>query len=131
MGTGLGNSERSFFSELKRRNVYRVGIAYGVASWLLLQVIDVVEPIIGLPEWVAKLLLVLLAVGLPLALVFSWAYEMTPEGLKREQDVDRTQSITPQTGRRLDRLIVMILVAAVGIMALDQYVFRSAGCFYG
>ena len=125
MGTGLGNSERSFFSELKRRNVYRVGLAYGVASWLLLQVIDVVEPIIGLPEWVAKFVLVLLAVGLPLALVFSWAYEMTPEGLKREQDVDRSESITPQTGRRLDRLIVMILIAAVGIMALDQYVFRS------
>ena len=113
----------SFFSELKRRNVYRVGLAYFVASWLLLQVIDVVEPIIGMPEWVAKFFLVLLAVGLPLALVFAWAYEMTPEGLKREKDVDRSDSITPETGRRLDRLIVGILVIAVGLMAIDRYVF--------
>ena len=103
----------SFFSELKRRNVYRVGLAYAIASWLILQVIDVVEPIIGMPEWVAKLILVLLAIGLPLALVFSWAYEMTPEGLKRERDVDRSQSITPQTGRRLDRLIVGVLILSL------------------
>ena len=102
-----------------------MGVAYIVASWLLLQVIDVVEPIIGMPEWVAKLILVLLAVGLPLVLVFSWAYEMTPEGLKREKDVDRTQSITPETGRRLDRLIVGILAIVVGLMAVDQYVFHD------
>jgi TolB-like protein/cytochrome c-type biogenesis protein CcmH/NrfG len=112
---------------LKRRNVYRVGLAYGVASWLLLQVIDVVEPIIGMPEWVAKFVLVLLAVGLPLALVFAWAYEMTPEGLRREKDVDRSDSITPETGRRLDRLIVGVLVVAVGLMAVDRYVFDGRG----
>ncbi len=117
----MASKEGSFFSELKRRNVWRVGLAYVFSSWLLLQVIDVVEPIIGMPGWVAKLILVLLAVGLPLALVFSWAYEMTPEGLKREKDVDRSHSITPQTGRRLDRLIIGVLVVAVGLMAVDQY----------
>jgi TolB-like protein/cytochrome c-type biogenesis protein CcmH/NrfG len=121
----LAASDGSFFAELKRRNVYRVGLAYVVASWLLLQVIDVVEPIIGMPDWVAKFVLVVLAVGLPLALVFSWAYEMTPEGLKREKEVDRSASITPQTGRRLDRLIVGILVVAVGLMAIDQYALRE------
>jgi TolB-like protein/Tfp pilus assembly protein PilF len=121
----LADNGGSIFAELKRRNVYRVGIAYVVASWLLLQVIDVVEPIIGMPAWVAKFALVLLAVGLPLVLVFSWAYEMTPEGLKREKDVDRSRSITGETGRRLDRLIVGILVAAVGLMAIDQYVLRD------
>ena len=121
----MAGHDGSFFAELKRRNVYRVGIAYVVASWLLLQVIDVVEPIIGMPDWVAKLFLVLLAFGLPLVLVFSWAYEMTPEGLKREKEVDRTQSITGETGHRLNRLIVGILVVAVGLMAIDQYILHD------
>ena len=121
----MAGNDGSFLSELKRRNVYRVGLAYIVASWALLQVIDVVEPIIGMPGWVAKLILVLAAVGLPLVLVFAWAYEMTPEGLKREKDVDRSQSITPETGRRLDRIIVGVLAIAVVLMALDQYVFHG------
>jgi len=103
-------NDTSFFAELKRRNVYRVGIAYAIASWMLLQVIDVVEPIIGVPAWVPKLILVVLAVGLPLALFFAWAYEMTPEGVKREKDVDRTQSITHETGQRLNRMIIGVLV---------------------
>jgi len=115
----------SFFLELRRRNVYRVGIAYMIAAWVLLQVIDVIEPIIGAPEWVAKFMLVLLAVGLPLALIFSWAYEMTPEGLKREKEGDRTRSITHETGRRLDRLIIGILVLAVGLLLADKFVLRE------
>jgi TolB-like protein/Tfp pilus assembly protein PilF len=110
----------SFFAELQRRNVYRVGIAYAIASWLLLQVIDVVDPIIGIPEWVPKLILVLLAAGLPLALVFAWAYEMTPEGLKREKDVDRSASITHETGQRLNRIIIAVLVFAVGVLLVDR-----------
>ncbi len=114
-------NDTSFFAELKRRNVYRVGIAYAIASWMLLQVIDVVEPIIGVPAWVPKLILVVLAVGLPLALFFAWAYEMTPEGLKREIDVDRTQSITHETGQRLNRMIIGVLVVAVGLLLLDRY----------
>lgn len=113
-------NDKSFFAELQRRNVYRVGIAYAIASWLLLQVIDVVEPIIGTPEWVPKLILVLLAVGLPLALVFAWAYEMTPEGLKREKDVDRSASITQETGQRLNRIIIGVLVIAIGILLIDR-----------
>jgi TolB-like protein/Tfp pilus assembly protein PilF len=113
----------SFFDELKRRNVYRVGIAYAIVSWLLLQVIDVVDPIIGIPEWVPKLILVLVAVGLPLALVFAWAYEMTPEGLKREKDVDRSASITHETGQRLNRTIIGVLVIAVGLLLADRSMF--------
>jgi len=122
----LASEHGSFFSELKRRNVWRVGIAYVISSWLLLQVIDVVEPIIGMPGWVARLILVLLAAGLPLALVFAWAYEMTPEGLKREKDIDRSHSITPETGRRLDRIIIAVMVVAVALMALDQYFLDAA-----
>lgn len=121
----MAGNDGSFLSELKRRNVYRVGLAYIVASWALLQVIDVVEPIIGMPDWVAKLILVLAAFGLPLVLVFAWAYEMTPDGLKREKDIDRSKSITSETGRRLDRLIVGILAVAVVLMAFDQYVFHG------
>ena len=121
----MAGNDGSFFTELKRRNVYSVGIAYAIASWLVLQVIDVVEPIIGVPEWVPKLILVLLALGLPLVLIFAWAYEMTPEGLRRASAVDPTQSITPETGRRLDRMIIGVLVVAVAVMAIDQYVLDS------
>ena len=89
----------SFFIELKRRNVFRVGIAYTVAAWLLLQVTDIVFPRIGLPDSAVTLVIALLGVGFIPALIFAWAFEMTPEGIKREKDVDRTQSITPKTGR--------------------------------
>ena len=121
----MAGNDGSFFTELKRRNVYRVGIAYAIASWLVLQVIDVVEPIIGVPEWVPKLILVLLALGLPLVLIFAWAYEMTPDGLRRASAIDPTQSITPETGRRLDRMIIGVLIVAVAVMAIDQYVLDS------
>ncbi|MEE9142816.1 MAG: adenylyl cyclase, partial [Gammaproteobacteria bacterium] len=72
----------SLFAELKRRNVFRVGIAYAVVAWVLLQAVDIVVPILGLPEWTAKFILLLLVVGLPLALFFAWAYEITPETRK-------------------------------------------------
>ena len=88
----------SLFAELKRRNVFRVGIAYTLVAWLLLQAVDVVAPILALPVWVPRLVLLLLAIGLPLALFFVWAYEITPEGLKLEKDVDRSQSIALGTG---------------------------------
>src|SRR5210317_1389797 len=101
----------SFFNELKRRNVFRVGIAYTVAAWLLIQVTDIVFPRIGLPDSAVTLVIALLGIGFVPALIFAWAFEMTPEGLKRETDVDRAQSITPQTGRKLDRMIT-------GVMAL-------------
>jgi hypothetical protein len=91
------------FEELKRRNVVRVGIAYLVAAWLVLQVIDVVLENLPVPPWVMQVILLLTALGFPLAIVFAWAFELTPEGLKRERDVDRSESITPQTGRKLDR----------------------------
>ncbi len=110
----------SFFAELKRRNVFRVGIAYGIATWALLQITDVITPILELPEWAPKLIFVFLAVGLVPALIFAWAFEMTPEGLKKEKDVDRTQSITRDTGRKLDFAIIGILVLAVGMLLADR-----------
>ena len=111
----------SLFTELKRRNVVRVAIAYIIMAWLLLQVIDVMLQVLGLPESVGKFMFLLLIVGFPLALFFAWAFELTPEGLKREKDVDRTQSITPHTGRKLDRVIISVLVLAVGFLLFDKF----------
>ena len=97
----------SFFTELKRRNVFRVGIAYAVVAWLVMQFADVVLNNITAPDWVFQVIMLLLAIGFPVVLVFAWAFEMTPEGLKKERDVDRSQSVTPHTGRTLDRAIIV------------------------
>ena len=105
----------SFFAELRRRNVIRVAIAYVIVTWLLLQVVDVIVPILGLEDWVGKLVLLLLLIGFPVALVLAWAFELTPEGLKREKEVDRSDSITRQTGRKLDFVIIGVLVLALGV----------------
>ncbi|HEY5775173.1 MAG TPA: hypothetical protein VIS57_03730, partial [Xanthomonadales bacterium] len=104
----------SLFKELKRRNVFKVGIAYVVVAWLVAQVLQLVFESFGTPDWAIKTVLVLLATGLPFALFFAWAFELTPEGLKREKDVERSQSITHKTGRLLDRTIIAILVVALG-----------------
>ena len=116
----------SFLQELKRRNVFRVGIAYAIAAWVLLQIIDVVVPIIEAPEWVPKAMLLVIAVGLPLALLFAWAFELTPEGLRFERDVDRSQSITPRTGRKMDYAIIAILAIAVVLFSLDKFMWSAA-----
>ena len=104
----------SFFAELKRRNVFRVGAAYAVAAWILLQMLDVVGEILELPPWGGKLILAMVVVGFFMALFFAWAFELTPEGIKRDHEVDRDQSITPQTGRKLDRITIGLLVVALG-----------------
>jgi len=109
-----------FFAELKRRNVFRVAVAYLVAAWLLLQVADIVLDNINAPEWVIQVFMLALVVGLPVALIFAWAFEMTPEGIKREKDVDRSQSITHHTGRKLDRVIIGILALAVVVLVIDR-----------
>src|SRR5210317_77104 len=104
----------SLLAELKRRNVFRVGIAYIVLAWLLLQAGDTLAPALHLPEWVNSALAFFLILGFPLAIFFAWAFEMTPDGLKLEKDVDRDESITPVTGRKLDRTIIVILAVALG-----------------
>lgn len=115
----------SFFTELKRRNVFRVGAAYLVATWLLLQIVDVVGPILGLPDMVARYLLFLLVVGFIPAVVIAWAFELTPEGVKRESEVDRSHSITPRTGHKLDRAIMVVLALAVGLLLFDKLMLRE------
>ncbi len=105
----------SFFSELKRRNVVKVGAAYAVVGWILIEVGSVLIPTFGAPEWIFKFFALLVVLGFPLALIFAWAFEMTPEGLKREHEVDRSQSITAKTGRKLDFGIIGLLAVALSI----------------
>jgi len=111
----------SFFAELKRRNVFRVGIAYVVGGWLLLQLTDVLSELLDLPDVVGRAIVLVVAIGLPVALFFAWAFEMTPEGVKREKDVDRNQSITPQTGKKLNNTIMVLLVLTVAYLLYDKF----------
>src|SRR5213075_1296046 len=83
------SEKRSFFAELKRRNVYKVAVAYAVVGWLVIQVSSTVLPTFHAPEWAVQTLVVLVALGFPIALIIAWAFELTPEGLKRTEDVDR------------------------------------------
>ncbi|MBT8078016.1 MAG: hypothetical protein KJO31_05530 [Gammaproteobacteria bacterium] len=110
----------TLFAELKRRNVFRVGIAYLVIGWVLAQVAEFAFENFGAPEWVLKSFVVLLLLGLPLALFFAWAFEITPEGVKREEDVDRSKSITHSTGRKLDFVIIGALVLALGYFIWER-----------
>jgi TolB-like protein/Tfp pilus assembly protein PilF len=115
----------SFFSELKRRNVMRVAVLYGVASWVLLQVGDLLFGALGVPAWGIRLLLGLLLLGFPLTLIFAWVYELTPEGLKREHEVTPDASVTAQTAKRLDLLVIVLLVAAICLVAADRFLGRG------
>ena len=113
------------FEELKRRNVFRVAIAYVAIAWLILQVADIVLENIGTPAWVMQTLMFLLAIGFPIAVLFAWAYEMTPEGIKRERDIDRSESITQRTGQKLNRTIIVVLLFAVGFLLVDKFMLRD------
>ena len=114
----------SFFNELKRRNVFRVGVAYLITAWLLVQVADMLLDNMEAPAWVLQAIFVVLLVGFFVTLLVAWAFELTPEGLKKEKDVDRSQSITPQTGRKLNAAIMTILVLALGYFAWDKFIVR-------
>jgi adenylate cyclase len=116
----------SFIGELKRRNVIRVAVLYFVSAWLLLQLTDVLSSLLPVPEWTGSLVFLLLLIGLPPALVFAWVYEMTPEGLKREKDVDRSHSITPQTGKKINVVITVLLVLAIAGMVVDRLIPEQA-----
>jgi TolB-like protein len=112
----------SLFGELKRRNVLRVGAAYAVVSWLVLQIADIMFDFLQVPDSAGKILLVILLLGFIPVLVFSWAYELTPEGIKRESEVNQDRSVTRQTGRKLE--IVTIVMIAIGIaFALYSHYF--------
>lgn len=117
----------SLFAELNRRNVTRVGIAFAVAGWLVTEVASVVLPTFGAPEWVLKVLIALLMIGFPVTLLFAWVYEITPEGIKREQDVDRSNSITTATSKKLDVVTILLVVVGIGFLATDRFGQEKGG----
>src|SRR5436190_13216076 len=112
----------SVFAELKRRNVIRMAGLYLVGAWLLVQVAGTVLPMFGAPDWLPRSIVILLAIGFLPALIFSWVFEMTPQGLKRDEDVRPEESIAPQTARRMNRTIIAVLVLALAYFAFDKFV---------
>ena len=109
----------SLFNELKRRNVFRVAVAYVVMSWLLLQVADVLLQAFSVPDWAFRLIFLVLAIGLVPVAIFAWAFELTPEGIKRDSDVDRSQSIAPETGRKLNYLTIAMVAIGIAVVLLQ------------
>jgi TolB-like protein/Tfp pilus assembly protein PilF len=112
-----GTSSGNFFAELKRRNVYKVAIAYAIVAWLLIQAASILFPTFEAPAWVMKVLVSLIILGFPVALIFAWAFEITPEGLKRAEDVLPDESIAHHTGRKLVWITVALAVIAAGLFA--------------
>jgi len=116
----------SFVQELKRRNVFRVALVYVVVSWLLMQIGDVMFPALRLPDWTTTLLVAFLILGFPLAVIFAWAFELTPDGVVRTSEVPQEQSITADTGRKINYAIIAVLaVAVVLLLAKDQLIDKT------
>jgi serine/threonine-protein kinase len=107
----------SFFAELKRRNVYKVAVAYLVVAWLLIQAASIFFPTFDAPPWVMKIFIIVIIFGFPVALIFSWAFEFTPEGIKLESEVEPNQSIARRTGRKIVALTITVAVLAAGLFA--------------
>ena len=110
---------RSFFAELKRRNVYKVAVAYAIVGWLIVQIATQVFPFLEIPNWVVRLVIILVAIGFPMALIIAWAFELTPEGIKRTGDVDRSAQDT-STNRIWVYVAVIGAALAVGLFLLDD-----------
>jgi len=112
----------SFFSELNRRNVFRVVVLYVISSWVILQAADVLSAILPVPAWTGSFVFLLLVLAFPLVVIFSWVYEITPEGIRREQDVHPEESVTHVTGRRLEILIGVVAALAIVVVIVDRLV---------
>src|SRR6266568_979962 len=111
---------RKFLIELKRRNVYKVAIAYAVVALLLMQVASQIFPFFEIPNWAVRLVVLLLVIGFPVAVILAWAFELTPEGIKRAEDVDLSKSVRRKTGRKLDFFIITVLLLVVGILLFQR-----------
>src|SRR5437899_8997251 len=111
---------RSFFAELKRRNVYKVAIAYGVVAWLLMQIASQIFPFFEIPNWAVRLVVLLLVIGFPVAVILAWAFELTPEGIKRAEDVDLSKSVRRKTGRKLDFFIIAVLLLVIAALLFQR-----------
>jgi len=112
---------KNFLVELQRRHVYRVAVAYGVVSWLLIQIATQVFPFFEIPNWAVRMVVILLLLGFPVALVLGWAYELTPEGLKRADEVGAAKSFSPSTARKIDFAIIIALLVVIGLFAFQRF----------
>ena len=121
----MTDRDDGFVAELKRRNMFRVAAGYIVCAWLALQVADVLFPAFGLPDSALRYVFGGLVVGFPLVLAFSWLFEVTPEGIKRESEIERDESIAPETGRRIERVTLAILAVAVAFFVVDRFVWSE------
>jgi len=117
---------QDFFKELMRRNVARVALVYMIVAWVTMQVVDVMFPALHVPEWAISITAALIIIGFPFALIFAWAFEITPEGIKKEKEVDRSQSITTDTGRKLDFMIIGALAIAVAFLLVDKLILTES-----
>lgn len=115
----------SFFTELKRRNVFKVGVAYAIVAWLLIEVVATVFPILALPEWSIRLITVVIILGFPIAVFLAWAYELTPEGIKATATVDQSQNITHSKNQRLNYIILGLFILAVVYIVVENYVLNE------
>src|SRR6202795_5021420 len=109
----------SFFSELKRRNVYKVAVAYLVVAWLLIQAASIFFPAFDAPPWVMKIFIIVIIFGFPVALIFSWAFEITPEGIKLESEIEPNKSTARRTGRKIVAVTIALAVVAAGLFAFQ------------
>ena len=116
----------SFFGELKRRNVFRASAAYVAVAWLIIQVVETLFPVFGLSDDAIRIVIILLAIGFVPAMIFAWAFELTPEGFEREAEVDYDSEVSRRMTRRLDRLFLVALALALGFFAFDKFVLDPA-----
>src|SRR6476661_5349249 len=116
----------NFFAELKRRNVYKVAVAYGVVGWLIVQVATSVLPTFHAPDWVAQTLIVLVVLGFPVALIIAWAFEMTPEGMKRTENVSPDEPIPQWSKRKFGFFIAGTAIVAATLLAFQLIRSRPA-----
>src|SRR5437588_6808984 len=117
---------RKFFAELKRRNVYKVAVAYAVVAWLVIQIATQVFPFFEIPNWAVRLVVLLLILGFPVALILAWAFEITPQGIKLEKDVAPNESGTRRGGRKLVGITIALAVIAAGLLAYQLLRSKSA-----
>src|SRR4029077_18370186 len=116
----------NFFAELKRRNVYKVAVAYAVVAWLVIQAASIFLPAFNAPQWAMQLIILILVIGFPIALAFSWAFEITPEGIKLESEIEKDKSITHHTGRKIVAVTIALAVVAAGLFVYQLVRSRSS-----
>ncbi len=115
-----------FIEELKRRNVFKVAVAYAIAGWLIIQIVTVIEAPLNIPDWFDTVVIVFVGIGFPLALIFAWAFELTPEGIKKSKEVEITESVTDRTGKKLNGVIISVLSIALFFVVVERIFFAKA-----